>query len=241
MTQISPGYWGGMDARIVAALKPSAAPIGISFKGNDDVPSLGRPMAPANNNGRTGAVPAGCVFWMMATDRTFSTSAADHANCSVGSYTHGLITAETAAGRDDVGAILEAGWVDEESFMGLPRLGFLPARIDYGPLSSATNPDVILLRINGLALMTLKDAFVDLAIEGKPQCHIIPFAFNEQRPVASTGCALSRARTGMRSEEMTCALPAARADELLERLEATVQLDRAMARYAADDAKRWSA
>ena len=241
MTQSSLGHWGDIDARIVAALKPSAAPIGITFNGNVDVPSLGRPMAPANGNGRTGAVPAGCVFWMMSTDRAFSTNAEDHANCSVGSYTHGLITAEAAARRDDVGAILEAGWVDEKSFLGLPRLGFLPARIDYGPLWSATKPDVILLRINGLALMTLKDAFLDLAIEGKPQCHIIPLAFNEQRPVASTGCALSRARTGMRSEEMTCALPAARADELLERLEATVQLNRTMARYAAEDARRWPA
>jgi uncharacterized protein (DUF169 family) len=57
---------------------------------------------------------------------------------------------------------------------------------------------------------------------------------------ASVGCALSRARTGMRADEMTCAIPGARLAEVVERLEATANLDRAMARYAADDARRFA-
>ncbi len=59
-------------------------------------------LAEPNEQGRTGAVPAGCVFWMKAVDQTFATLAEDHANCSVGSYTHGLLSLEDAAKRDDV-------------------------------------------------------------------------------------------------------------------------------------------
>ena len=35
-------------------------------------------------DGLTGRVPAGCVFWMKAEGRTFTTVAEDHASCSVG-------------------------------------------------------------------------------------------------------------------------------------------------------------
>jgi len=56
---------------------------------------------------------------------------------------------------------------------------------------------------------------------------------------ASVGCALSRSRTGMRSEEMTCVIPGKRLPEAVETLEATAGLDRAMARYASADAKRF--
>ena len=232
--------WSDVAQRLVAALKPVAPPLAISFHGAGPAAPPQRPYPRANASGRTGAVPAGCVFWMLGAEQALSTRAADHGNCSVGSYTHGLISAEVAAAKDDVGAILEAGWVDMGAFQALPTLGFKPDRIDYGPLAAATEVDVILLRIGALALMTLKDAFDDLVIAGKPQCHIIPLVFNEQRPAASTGCALSRARTGMKAEEMTCALPAGAIDGLLVRLETTVSLNRAMARYAADDAKRWS-
>ena len=60
-------------------------------------------------DGRTGRVAAGCVFWMHATERTFTTAPADHANCSVGSYTHGLLSLEEAATKTDVGDLVEFG------------------------------------------------------------------------------------------------------------------------------------
>jgi hypothetical protein len=86
--------------------------------------------------------------------------------------------------------------------------------------------------------MTLKDALPDLKIEGKPQCHIIAIAKEQRQVVASVGCALSRARTGMRPEEMTCAIPGSGLAEVVEALERAVSLDRMMASYAAADAKR---
>jgi hypothetical protein len=98
---------------------------------------------------------------------------------------------------------------------------------------------VVLLRVNGLALMTLKDALPELRIEGKPQCHIIAIAKEQGVVAASVGCALSRARTGMRPEEMTCAIPGRRLTEVVAALESAAGLDRAMANYAATDAKRF--
>ena len=87
--------------------------------------------------------------------------------------------------------------------------------------------------------MTLKDALPDLRIEGKPQCHIIAIAKEHGQVAASVGCALSRARTGMRPEEMTCAIPGGRLADVVEALEGAVTLDRMMASYAAADAKRF--
>jgi uncharacterized protein (DUF169 family) len=99
---------------------------------------------------------------------------------------------------------------------------------------------VILLRISALALMVLRDALPSLHIEGKPQCHIIAIAKESGEVAVSVGCALSRARTGMTSEEMTCALPAAKLPNLVAAIEATAELDRAMARYASEDARRFA-
>jgi len=186
---------------------------------------------PPNEAGRTGAVPAGCVFWMKATERAFSTSAAGHANCTVGSYTHGFLAIEEAATRDDAAAVLASGWVDHEAMASLPTVRQRPARVVYGPLAElAVVPDVVLLRLNGLGLMTLKDALPALRIEGKPQCHIVALAAEHGEVAVSVGCALSRARTGMRADEMTCALPAARLAELVAAVEAAAELDRTMTR-----------
>ena len=83
-------------------------------------------------DGRTGRVPAGCVFWVHAVERTFTTQPEDHGNCSVGSLTHGLIDLATAATKADVGALVEAGWVTPEIFPSIPRWS-------PGPLRSPTD------------------------------------------------------------------------------------------------------
>ena len=125
--------------------------------------------------------------------------------------------------------------------MGTPHVSKNPAEVICGPLVEASHvPDVVLCRINGLALMTLKDTFPDLQVEGKPHCHIIAIAKEQSRVVASVGCALSRARTGMKSQEMTCALPGDQIDQIADMLEGAVALDKSMARCAADDARRFS-
>jgi uncharacterized protein (DUF169 family) len=87
--------------------------------------------------------------------------------------------------------------------------------------------------------MTLKDALPNLRIEGKPQCHIVAIAKEQGQVAASVGCALSRARTGMQPEEMTCAIPGRLLADVVSAIEAAATLDRMMASYAAADAKRF--
>jgi uncharacterized protein (DUF169 family) len=76
-------------------------------------------------------------------------------------------------------------------------------------------------------------------LEGRPQCHIVAMAKEDDAVAASVGCSRSRARTEIPPDQMTCAIPGKRLNEIVERLEATVALDRAMANYAAADAKRF--
>jgi len=232
-----------LASRLTTSLNLAAAPIGIAFLSEspaDGAPALDLPRPEAARGGRTGPVAAGCVFWMKAEKGSFTTVAADHANCSVGSYTHGFLTLPEAAAKDDVAAVLESGWVDEAAVQALPRVRSKPACIVYGPLPQLpVAPDVVLLRIDAAALMTLKGALPALRIEGKPQCHIIAIAKEHGEPAASVGCALSRLRTGMKPEEMTCALPGAALGALVAKIEAAARLDRAMARYASADAKRF--
>jgi len=197
-------------------------------------------MPPPTPDGRTGRVPAGCVFWMKGAERTFTTVPEDHGNCSVGSLTHGLIDLEEAATRGDVAALVEAGWVTPDIFPQIPTLSRKPSFITYGPLASTpVEPDVIFIRVDGKQLMTLSDALPGLRIEGKPQCHIIPIAAEGGEVAASVGCALSRVRTGMKPDEMSCAIPASRLQEVVDRLTETAGADASVAAYAGEDKRRF--
>ena len=89
--------------------------------------------------------------------------------------------------------------------------------------------------------MVLMDALPGLQIEGKPQCHIVPMARQRGQVAVSSGCALSRARTGMPASEMTCCIPGARLGEVVEALQRTAGVDTTVARYAAEDSRRFEA
>lgn len=234
--------WSELSSELASLLRLTAPPIGITF--SDERPAgvdpFNEPMPPPTPDGRTGRVPAGCVFWMRAAGRTFSTVPEDHGNCSVGSLTHGLIDLETAASRADVGAIVEAGWVTPDMFPRIPTLDTKPGAITYGPLAETPiDPDVVFIRVDGKQLMTLSDALPDLKVEGKPQCHIVPMAAKGE-VAASVGCALSRIRTAMKPDEMTCAIPASQLGEVVEKLRATVSTDSAVATYAGEDKRRFA-
>lgn len=191
-------------------------------------------------DGRTGRVPAGCVFWIKAQDRTFTTVAEDHGNCSVGSVTHGLKTLEEVANNSDVACLVDAGWVSPEMFPQIPVVKGSPNYVTYGPLGETTlEPDVVLLRLNGKQAMILSDAIPEIAFQGKPQCHIIAMAKEQNQVAISVGCMLSRVRTGMPSTEMTCAIPAKRLGEVMEKMRGACKADKAVAAYASDDSKRF--
>ena len=234
--------WPGLAARLTAALHPTAAPIAITFSAAPPagVAPFDAPMPAPSADGRTGRVPAGCVFWMEGIDKTFSTVAEDHGNCSVGSWTHGFTSLEEAAQGGDVAALLESGWVTMEMIPGIPVVAEKPGAVTYGPLEDTpVDPDVVLLRLTAKSLMVLSDALPGLRIEGKPQCHIVAAAKEQGDVVASVGCALSRVRTAMPSTDHTCAIPASRLGEVVDAVERTAETDAVVARYAAEDARRF--
>jgi len=240
----APADHGALAASLSAALHLAVAPIGISFgdEAPPGVPAFDEPMSEPAADGRAGRVPAGCVFWVRAAERSFTTVPEDHGNCSVGRYTHGLAALEDVAGNADVAALLESGWVDAEAVGAIPAVSGRAAVITYGPVTdAAATPDVVLLRVNGRQMMVLSDALPAMRIEGKPQCHIVALAKEDGAVAASVGCALSRARTGMRPDEMTVAIPGPRLAEVTAAVERAAAIDTVVAKYAADDARRFAA
>lgn len=178
--------------------------------------------------------PAGCCFWEPAQHEALHTVAADHANCSVGSYTHGFIPLEVAAAGADTAALVASGWVGEADLSAAPTLPFAPASIIYQPLAEAEDPHVVLVRLSASSLMTLMGAMPELTFVPKPQCVIVPLAQAGQAAV-SPGCAVSRTRTNLPTDELTCALPGRDLASIIERLQESTAADRAVSAFAAAD------
>jgi uncharacterized protein (DUF169 family) len=235
--------WNDLAARLSSSLSLAAPPIAITFRAEPlaGVDGFDRPMPEPMPDGRTGRVPAGCVFWMHATESTFNTVAEDHGNCSVGSLTHGFKTLDEVASNSDVAALLDTGWVTMDVVPQIPVVTEKPGAVVYGPLAgSPVDPDVVLLRLNAKQLMVVSDAVPGLRIEGKPQCHIVAIAKEQGEIAASVGCALSRVRTGMPATETTCAIPGSKLEDLVTAIEKNAVADTAVARYAAEDATRFA-
>ncbi len=235
--------YGVLAARLRELLKLERPPVAISFHAEAPagVPLFDAPMSEPTMDGRRGRVAAGCVFWVRAEQSTFATLPEDHGNCSVGSVTHGLLPLSEAATRADVGALVESGWVTPEMFPHIPVLAHRPGCIVYGPLADApVAPDVVFLRLSAKQAMVVSDALPGLRFEGKPQCHIIPIAHEDQQVAVSVGCMLSRVRTGLGNGELTCAIPAAALPDLLSRLASTCAADARVAAYAAEDSRRFN-
>src|SRR5262247_3133679 len=102
--------WAALATCLTESLRLGAPPIAITFSDEvpAEVPAFDDPLAEPAADGRTGRVPAGCVFWMKSADRTFSTVADDHGNCSVGSMTHGFQSLADVVGNSDVAALLDS-------------------------------------------------------------------------------------------------------------------------------------
>lgn len=233
----------GLAGELSSLLRLAAPPLGIAFRRDEGAEAPRYESTPPKPTGdrRTGAVPAGCVFWFKAVERAFSTRAADHANCSVGSYTHGFETLEEAATKTDVATLFESGWVTEADVPGIAHVSEKPEAIIYGPLAEMpVAPDVVFLRLNAKQAMVLDDALGRVRFEGKPQCHVVAIAKEEGEVAISVGCMLSRVRTGMSNNELTCAIPAARLGEVVDKLRRNAGIERAVATYAAADAARFA-
>lgn len=233
-----------LAAELRSLLSLAAPPIGIAFRDARETPGVSPVAAPhpePSEDGRTGAAPASCVFWMLGARQVFSTVEADHGNCSVGLYTHGFQPLEAIAANADVAALVGSGWIGEADFPRVPAIKDRPASIVYGPLDALpVAPDVVFLRLNPKQAMVLDDALGGIRFEGKPQCHILAMAKDGGEIAISVGCMLSRVRTGMGNVEMSCAIPFTRLEETLEALRRNAAKERIVAAYAAADAARFS-
>ena len=203
--------WSDLSRRLSDLLGLEHAPIAITFSeapvsSDSGIDPFGGALSEPTPDGRSGAVPAPCVFWMHAHTRTFFTTPDDHGNCSVGEYTHGLVEAGDILNREDVGTLLEVGWVTMEAFAGVVALERRPSSIIYGPLADT------------------------------PQD---PIAIDQGKVALSMGCALSRARTGMGDDELTCAIPPAMLSQIVANLEGVVGADQQVVGYAHADAARF--
>ncbi len=235
--------WSELADALTRSLELTTPPVAITFEAGvpENLQPYGGSKPTPTLDGRTGPVPAGCVFWAKAVDRTFSTVASDHANCSVGTLVHGFAGLDEVAGNSDVAALAESGWVKMEQVPAIPRVHERPGSVTYGPLAEASGtPDVVLIRISASQLMLIADAVPGLHIGGKPQCHIIALAKENGEVAASLGCTLSRSRSGMPPDEMTCAIPGPRLAEVVASVETTARIDAVASSYVAADAERFA-
>lgn len=213
-----------LSRRLTDLLDLADPPVAVSFNASSDADAS----RPAN------AEPAGCCFWAPAQHDRLDTLAGDHANCSVGSYTHGFIPLEQAAGGADTAALVGSGWVAEADLVAAAALPFPPASITYQPLAETQNPDVVLVNLSPTGLMTLLGAVPELTLARKPQCVIVPLAYAGGVAV-SPGCAVSRTRMNLPGNQMTCAIPGRELEAVIERLEVSTAADRAVSEFAAVD------
>jgi uncharacterized protein (DUF169 family) len=200
-------------------------PVAVTFHEQEPAERSSRPPAPE---------PAGCCFWAKAEHHRLHTTAADHAHCSVGSYTHGLISLAEAAAGQDTAALLASGWVAEAHLANVPSVETAPAAITYEPLDEAGDADVVLVRLTASSLMSLQGACPELSLVAKPQCQIVPLALRGTIAV-SPGCAVSRVRTGLPADELTCAIPARELTDIVARLRRSRTADAAVSAFADAD------
>jgi uncharacterized protein (DUF169 family) len=234
--------YGTVASELNSLLNLDVPPLAITFSDEApaNVPTFDEPMSEPAEDGRRGRVAASCVFWMKGTDRTFTTVPEDHGNCSVGRLTHGFAQLSDVAGNSDVATLFESGWVGMDDVPKIPVMSRSYGHVTYGPLSETpVDPDIVFLRLTPKQLMILNDAIPEMSLEGKPQCHIIAMAKEQEVVAASIGCMLSRVRTEMGSHEMTCAIPRSSLDDVLARLRRAESIDSAVGAYAARDKQRF--
>jgi len=125
--------WAQLADALDKNLHLTSPPLAITFSAEPPagVEPFDAPMPDPMPDGRTGRVPAGCVFWMHAAARTFSTVADDHANCSVGSLTHGLFGPTDGDGLLS-GIEQRLRYLDEERWLRVERPGGPAVRIALG-------------------------------------------------------------------------------------------------------------
>ncbi|HXA97391.1 MAG TPA: DUF169 domain-containing protein [Candidatus Dormibacteraeota bacterium] len=225
-----------MDARtagrrMVELLGLRADPVAVSFTA---APPAGVPRVAK-------AGPAGCAYWKQAAaGAVFYTEAADHYNCPVGSFTHGVeLPPERMPELESVvGTMVGLQYIRMEEVGALPRRAE-PFRVAvYAPLAETpVPPDVVLVRGHARQIMLVAEAARaaglanDGAAMGRPACAMIPATLRGPGGVTSLGCIGNRVYTGLGDDELYFTIPGARVGEVVERLQTVVDANGELEQY----------
>lgn len=188
-----------------------------------------------------GTVPAGCVFWQAAAERTFSTSARDHSLCAIGIHTLHLSDApstQTEELQASLQAMVGLDYVREEEVAGVPVRENEAKHAVYGPLAGfPVSPDVVLLFADGRQGLILSEAIerVDgdsAPAMGRPACAVIPRAVNRGASAMSLGCCGARAYLDSLSDDVALwALPGAKLPQYCGQVTAFARANRTLATF----------
>ena len=218
-------------AKLSQLLGLRSAPIAVAF----------RSAAPAGVKRVERAGPAGCAYWKLAAEgRTFYTEAADHYNCPVGAYTHGV---DLPAGRakeleDVVGTMVGLQYIRMEEVPTLPRRTEPFDVAVYAPLTETpVEPDAVLVRGTARQIMLVAEAARaagighDGAALGRPACAMIPEALRSARGNTSLGCIGNRVYTGLGDEELYFTIPGRKLGDVVDKLETVAHANRELEKY----------
>lgn len=216
-----------LERQFIEAIGLERRPVAIAFC---DAPPEGL----AKFHGRE---PAGCGFWRLAASgAAFYTEPDDHANCPIGSYTHGLPQPDGPL-QDTLGFMAGIGYVRPEEVPGIARLPQAPKVIVYAPLAEAPLPPAAVL-FSGRPgrLMLLQEAALragvaaNLPLMARPTCMAVPLAAAGAF-VASSGCIGNRVYTAIGDDELYVALPGPDLDRVAAELETIAHANATLADY----------
>lgn len=206
----------------IARLQLAHEPVAIAF--------LQTPPAGIPKLDRSAA--ASCSYWRLASEgQSFYTTADDHQNCPVGSFTHGvpLTPLKGQELNELVGVMVDLNYLTDVEVPMIPHRTDPLEVAAYAPLSQATFPaDVVVFRGTPRQIMLLSEAArragaFDLNLPmGRPACAMLPQAIGSGSGVASVGCIGNRVYTGLSDEELYLAVPGSAVERVLGEVETIV-------------------
>jgi uncharacterized protein (DUF169 family) len=214
------------DTQLRTLLGLTSPPVAVAFQ----------PHAPAGFQRIEAAGPSGCTYWKLAAGgKTFYTEAADHYNCPIGSFTHGIDLPLTQAKDLEglVGTMIGLEYIRQGEIPTIPRRHAPFGVAIYAPLAAAPfNVDVVLVRGNAKQLMLIAEAASaaglsgDAGLMGRPTCAMIPAAIQGGHVTTSLGCIGNRVYTGLEDDEFYAAIPGPKLAPLLDKLATIVTANR---------------
>jgi uncharacterized protein (DUF169 family) len=201
-------------------------PIAVTFQAS----------APADLPQVEAAGPSGCTYWKLAAEgKIFYTEAADHYNCPIGSFTHGIDLPPAKAQELEglVGTMIGLEYIRQEEIPTIPRRDAPFGVALYAPLPEAPfDADVVLVRGNAKQMMLIAEAAGAArlsggsALMGRPTCAMIPAAMQSGYVTTSLGCIGNRVYTGLGDDEFYAAIPGSKLAVLVGKLATIVTANR---------------